>query len=267
MGSSLAIESLANLVPDRPKVNPPPITQIDAVLINVRTLYRNMVGSIKAQDKELLLPRDIADFLAEEMRQCASAIGKISQSKVETYFYLCKYENLKKEFPDATLIEPTTVKQKMAKDMEDATLALIKANPEKYGNPKLFDYYVTADGLRNDRVAMLTHLPLDLINKHAFREIYLLESNTGAFKSYREFSSKFKVKPNGAYFPFNLFTLQVFGDGKLFNSMHHEVVEFVIGLSKANRWTYMTTREKIMYNLSNAGESKFSGFLKRLLRT
>lgn len=267
-GTSLAIESLANLVPDRPKLNPPPIQRLDIVLINVRTLYRNMLGSLKAVVKQDVLADDIADYLNQEMVQCKDALTKISNSKVEAYFYLCKYENLEKEFPHARLILPNTLKQKQAKDLEDETMAKIIASPEKYGGPKIFDYYVTGGNLTSERVAMLTHIPLDLVNRHQFKELFLLESNTGAFKSHRDFGSKFKVKPENAYFPFGQFTLQVFGDGgKLFAPLETDVIKFVTELSQRFKWTYMTTPDKVKYNLTESGNAKFTSFLKTLLRS
>lgn len=268
MGTSLAIESLANMVPDRPKVKPEPITQIDALLINVRTLYRNMVGAIKAADKPGILPEDVADFLVQEMAQCSAAVEKISRGKVATYFYLCRYPDLKKEFPTARLILPNTQKQMLAKQMEDKVIDSIVENPQKFGTPKIFDYYVNGGGLSNSRVAMLTHLPLDLVDRYQFKELYLLESNTGAFKAPRDFGSKFKVKPEDAYFPFNKFTLQVLGDGgKMFSPLETDVVKCLTEVSRNNKWTHMTTMEKVKFNLDNSSDKTIASFLKSLART
>lgn len=268
IGTSLAIESLTNLVPDRPKVSPVPITKIDALLINVRTLYRNMVGSLKAAVKQDIVAADIADYLTQEMQQCVDAVTKISNGKVGVFFYLCTYPDLKREFPHARLINPTTPKQQIAKQLEDDTINLIKSNPTKYGDPKIFDNYVRAGYFQNDRVAMLTHLPLDLIDRHQFKEFYLLESNTGVLKPHRDFSSKFKVKPDNVFLPFSLFTLQVFGDGgKMFAPLETDVVKFVTELAQKNQWTHMTTPDKIKHNLTNSGNNQFVSFLKSLMRT
>ena len=267
-GTSLAIESLANLVPDRPKVRPEPITQVDAVLINVRTLYRNMLSAIKAVAKQDVNTADIPDFIAQEMRQCSDAVEKISKGKVHAFFYLCKYPDLKQEFPKALLIQPNTLKQRQAKEQEDEVIRVMSLNPEKYGKLKVFDYYVEGGGLANERVALLTHLPLDLVDRYQFKEMYLLESNTGAFKSYRDFGSKFKVKPDGVYFPFNAFTLQVLGDGgKMFMPQDSAVTKFISEVSKRSQWTHMTTMEKIKYNLDNSGDAKLGAFLKAIMRS
>lgn len=266
-GTSLAIESLANMVPDRPKVKPEPITQIDAVLINIRTLHRNMLGSMKAADKQDVIAEDVADFLLQEMKQCADAVSKISSGKVDTFFYLCRYPDLKSEFPKARLILPNTQKQMLAKQMEDKVIGAIVENPGKFGDPKIFDYYVNGGGLSGSRVALLTHLPLDLVDRYQFKELYLLESNTGAFKAYREFGSKFKVKPEDAYFPFTKFTLQVLGDGgKMFSPLETDVVKCLADVARANKWTYMTTVEKVKYNLDNSSNKTIASFLKSLIR-
>jgi enamine deaminase RidA (YjgF/YER057c/UK114 family) len=266
-GTSRAIESLANMIPDQPKIKPAPMEQIDVLLVNVRTIYRNMLGSIKAVVKEDVVAQDIADFITQEMTQIRTAVTKISNGKVDTYFYLCRYPKLKEEFPHAQLILPQTPKQQRAKQLEDQTMDIILANPSKHGAPKILDYFLAGDGLQNDRAACLTHLPLDLVKRYEFKELYLLESNTGAFKSYRDFSSKFKVKPAEAYFPFSLFTLQIFGDGgKMFAPLDPEVVQFVAGLSKRFHWTYMTSAEKIKFSLNESGTNKFKSFLKTLLR-
>lgn len=268
MGTSLAIECLNNLVPDRPRVHPAPITQLDMVLVNVRTILRNMLSGIKAAVKPDVDTNDLPDYIFQEMQQIRDAITKISGGKVETFFYVCTYPDLKREFPHAMLIQPTSVKMKLAKEQEDAVIKTIADNPERYGAPKVFDYYVEAGKLENDRVAMLTHLPLDLINRYQFKELYLLESNTGAFKRFNEFTSKFKVKPHDAMFPFSAFTLQIFGDGgKMFMPQPSEVTHFVTELSRNNRWTYMTTPEKIKHNLANTPGSKFTSLLRTLLRS
>lgn len=268
MGTSLAIESLNNLVPDRPHVKPVPITQIDILLVNVRTVYRNMLGGIKAAQKDLIDPADIPDYIFQEMQQIKAAVGKISHEKVEVYFYLCRYPDVKREFPHAQLVEPTTLKQRQAKEMEDQVISAIALAPQQYGAPKIFDYYVEAGGLVNDRVAMLTHIPLDLVNRSQFKELYLLESNTGAFKRFSEFGSKFKVKPHDAHFPFSAFTLQILGDGnKMFMPQATDIIHKATEIARAGKWTYMTTAEKVKHNLANAGGDKFVSFLKTLFRS
>lgn len=236
-------------------------------MVNIRTIYRNMLGAMKAAAKDLVAAEDLPDYIFQEMQQIKAAVSKISNNKVETYFYLCTYPDLKKRFPKALLIEPNTLKQKAAKAMEDSVMTAMAASPQLYGYPKIFEYLVEGGKLENERVALLTHLPLDLVNRYQFKEMYLLESNTGAFKKPSEFNSKFKVKPEGTHLPFSLFTLQIFGDGgKMFLPMLSEVTGFVADVAKSNRWTPLTTAEKIKYNLDNAPHNKFSGFLKTLLR-
>lgn len=255
------------MIPDRDPIRPIPIGEIDVVLVNVRTVYRNLLGGIRAANKDNVAVADIPDFLFQEMQQIRAAVSKMSHDRVETYFYLCLYPDLKAHFPKAILVEPTTQKQRVAKEMEEQVIRVIAASPQLYGYPKAFDYYVDGGKLENERVAMLTHIPLDLVNRYQFKELYLLESNTGAFKRHSEFSSKLKVKPEGTHLPFSAFTLQVFGDGgKLFVPQSVEVTNFVGDLARKFRWTHMTTVEKIKYNLESSGGNKFSGFLKTLLR-
>lgn len=266
-GTSYAIESLVNMHPDREKIKPEPLSQIDVLLVNIRTLYRNMLGGLKAAVKEQVQALDIPDFLFQEMQQVRAAVDKIGHGRVQVFFYLCTYPDLKKHFPKANLIEPTTLKQKAAKEMEDQVIAAMVASPQLYGYPKIFEYTVEGGKLENERVALLTHLPLDLVNRYQFKEMYLLESNTGAFKRPSEFNSKFKVKPEGTHLPFSTFTLQIFGDGgKMFMPMASEITNSVAEIARKNRWTPLTTAEKIRYNLDNSQGNKFSGFLKALLR-
>lgn len=266
-GTSLAIESLANLVPDRPHVKPEPVSQIDVLLVNVRTIYRNMLSAIKAAVKDSVLAEDVPDYLFQEMKQIRDAVSKISNGKVDTYFYLCTYPDLKKHFPDAKLVVQTTAKQQRDKAMEDQVMGAIAQSPQNYGDPRIFEYYLETGKLENERVGILTHLPLDLVNRQLFKEIYLLESNTGAFKGARDFSSKFKVKPEGAQFPFTAFTLQLLGDNKMFMPQMSEVIGHVATVAKQSRWTFMTTPEKIKYNLQNAEHAgKYSSLLRQLMR-
>lgn len=263
MSTSLAIEGLANLTPDREKVLPLPITQIDSLMVNVRTLIRNIESAFKNDEVGKLAPTDMAAVVIEEMDQIVKAMREISPGQMSVGFYICSYDGLPK-LKTANLIVPTTPAQNLRKEKVVAVMRLLEENFRKGGRPvKQYDMYPEPRDYGNDRMAFLTHLPMDLIKHRQFREVFLLESNTGKLKPSSELHTKLHSKrAAGLKLPFNMLTLQVFGDGKIFKPMNPQIVDQVVDVATKGKWTPFTTADKMRFWI---GRMSLQGYAAELM--
>lgn len=247
MATSLAIEALANLTPDRDPVLPMGITKIDTLLVNVRTLIRNIESAFKNDDVKKLSVDDILETVSLEMANIVTAIKEIAPANVKVDFYVCTYEGLSK-FKTANLVVPTTPGKMIRAAKTNLVIEKLIQKAKVDGRSlRVYDLYPFASDFANDRVAMLTHMPMDLLEHRRFHECLLLESNTGRLKHSSEFHTKLHKRVDGLKLPFNLFTLLVFGDGKVFKPMNSAIVQEVIDVAIRGKWTSMTTPDKLRF--------------------
>lgn len=257
VGTSLAIEAL--------KEN----QRYDSIWINVRTLYRNVLHSIEDKDERAL-------FMAMSNRkEAATLIGKaISQEKeiIENYLngrvggvrlYLLGYTDLKKKFPNAKLKVPTTDNQKAYWGLMDEVIDVVLG--DDYDQTIRWDKGSELEG-EETRSVIITNHPVDLLSRTKFRELRLLESHTGAIKSKGQWYTKLSDGKLLSNIPFNRFTIQIFGDGPFqFERWGHKFRNEIISLAHDNRWTPVTSLDRIRFCLGRMRD-KYSGeMLKKLL--
>lgn len=261
IATSMAIEALRDVHPDIPPRTPKTATHYDQLWVNLRTLYRNLMGALPRGSRGRCSPEDVWDYLLQETVQLTRIVG---EAGVEVVFYRCDYRNLQQVFPDAKLAVPSTKLQRFDHDYEEAVFALNK-NPDRY---RRFNWKVEAgQGERGKRVLMLTHYPTDLLSRYEFAELSLLESHTGVIKPHTQFNTKLKDRREDFSAPFNLFTLQVFGDGgRLFMMQDPALRDYVAKLGFDGRWTVMTTLDKIKSAITKAKDETWQGLATRLAR-
>ena len=261
IGTSLSIEALANLTPDRDPILPMGITRIDHVMVNIRTLIRNIESSFKNDEIPRLAVDDLVATVEHDMEQVIAAFNEISGNRVQVTFYHCEYRTLG-QFKNANLIVPSTPGQKARHDKTSATILKLLEKVKKGGRSiEMFDLYPLEDKYQGQRVAILTHIPMDLVRWRRFSEVLLLESNTGALKGPSEFYTKLHKKVEGVKMPLNMFTLQVFGDGKIFAPQISAIVSEVSDIAVKGNWTYMTTPDKIRFWITRV---KLTGYIPTL---
>lgn len=266
IGTSLAIEALKE---------PAVFEKYDTLWINIRTLWRNIYDSIERDDRERMIKppspsqmdahyrvicKAMADTMKEELSQIRSFLdGKLKGVRI----YYLGYKDLPKRFPLALLREPTTPLQQQYADLMERTL----------------DYVLLEDGdslieqdkgseLRGEpaKSLIITHCPVDLLSRTKFQQLRLLESHTGAIKSKSQWATKLTDGKDMKIVPFNAFTIQVFGDGAVhFNRMAISVRRGLLEVANAQRWTPVTTMEKIKYNLKGMKDQFLAKNLQRLL--
>ncbi len=260
MGTALAVQGLLGTYPERPE-SPPPIRTFKQVWFNVYTLYRNLIATLSAEQHRAALPGELASALTEDMLGAASAISTQARH-CEAIFYLNDYSNLAKAFPHAKIRVPATQIQEINATLEHETLrAVMRAKPDV----TFRSYGIRIEG-HHPATAMLTHFPVDLLNRYQFDQLQLIESNTGKLKGPSQWNTKLTVKEQVDSLPFNAFTLQIFGDRSTqFNPQSIALRRCVLELAQSKDWTSVTTMEKIKLNISSVKDQDLLKDLQRFL--
>lgn len=265
IGTALAIEASFGMpTPEgEPRLKPgelPPIHQYNALWINLRTLLRNLLASMPTAERDSVMPDDLITVMQEELRVIESAVTRFTNGQTLVVFYLCSYNGLKRRFPRALLKEAKTEKQKAEQAIERHVMTHFMENDDGH-DLRRHDVTIEAGGPKS---LILTHLPVDLLSYPHFDELTLLESHTGKLKRRSEWSTKLTGKKLERI-PFNQFTLQLFGDGTMFATQSFKLKEAVLTLAVEDKWTTVTTEEKIRYSISTLYDPRAKSFLLTLL--
>lgn len=233
-------------------------TEINELWMNMYTLFRNFHGSF--EDPLKLTDRIISDMFIEELKVINSLLLTAGITPV---FYTTKTgKSLIKVFPDAKVKLPSTDKQKKFADLEDRVVGSLMKNNLGRG---VKSFGVILDGNPRNKVHILTHHPMDLLSDYNFGLLTLLESHTGEFKLRPEWSAKLGIPKDNKRIPFSPLTLQVFGDGsKQFFSMGHGIKKELIDLASASRWSAVTHKKKMQYDLASYRGENAELFMRML---
>jgi len=263
VGTSLAIESAMGIHPEI-EVKFQPIKQYGEFWINLKTLYRNMMGSLQADAAQLVLGVPVGDELQLEMDRIDSIIA--SESDCQVIYYVCNYTRMDQRYPHARIRVDSTPRQKQfTQTMKEAIQHLLMLETKPAGQQhesrmKVFD--VTLKPTERTKTLILTHVPLDLCSYKHFGELALLESHTGAIKEKAQWYTKYLNGKELARIPFREDLLQVFGDHELFHPYPIENRKQLIAVAEKYSWTPLTTTEKIRYTL----DFLLNPYLKEKLR-
>lgn len=239
--TSLAVEAACGVYPERP-VTPAPLGEVKELWINLRTLHRNLMGSLSTELRNIVMPAQVVPALVEELAVLESVLIKASEGQVRPVFYLADYSPLAQKFAKAVFKKATTPKQQFAFSLENSTMrGVMEMQPAQ--DIRTYRYEITGS---HPESFIITHLPVDLLARYRFRNLKLLESHTGMIKPPPQWSSKLTDGKNLAHIPFNAFTLQVFGDnGNMFAPHLPELRRIVLEMAEKDRWTALTTVDKI----------------------
>lgn len=261
IATSFAIESLAGQHPDI-KVDTPPILEARELWVNVRTLIRNLIGSVDKEYSKSLQPSPIGQAISIEMNVIDSTINKVSKGLCSTVFYFPAYRTMAKRYPRASLKLPSTAMQQMMQGLEFDVLKYLKAL-EGFIDIREYDVEITG---KHPKSLILTHYPVDLLSKSSFQGLKLIESHTGAIKGPLEWNSKLTNGKELLMMPFSPFTLQVFGDsGNLFSPKSIKHKNAVKGLAEKYNWNAMTTRDRIMLGVKSLPSDEIKADLMQML--
>lgn len=261
IGTALAIESAEGNYPDRPPVVPAPILDAQLLLVNMRTLFRNLYGAISTDYRPQVKAKDIVPSLAEELHILNSIIPVVSNGRCQVLHYYSNYEHLTAtHFAGATFKLPSTPKQMEHAALEKEVFELLS---ESVLPSNILEFRGKIEG-KYPRTFILTHLPVDLLARYQFEKLELLESHTGAIKAFPQWGSKLSgdVKDN---MPFNAFTLKLFGDGVQFLGKRPSVKKAILHHATLDHWTGLTSMDLIRSTIGKIQDAEIKSELQQLL--
>lgn len=265
IGTALAMESLfkGDMAPYDPKRSiPNNITpdQYDELWLNISTIIRNLVQSVASNKTSLITVEDITTYVKYELDIIYDLLKKIDKNKTLRVYYTPMDDFYKKVFPKGIKIRIPSTQIELTK--YDKFTKAINSLMQEAGNQIITFKPGSLKPTISNKVLLLTHSPIDLINWSSFKELMLLESHTGILKRRQNWNSKYfpLVYHNMLFLPFNAKLLQIFGDHYLFYSSDINFRKEIYNIAKDKRWTPLTTDEKIDLDVNlNLKISQFFG--------
>lgn len=260
IATSLALESACGIHPDI-QVPKPPILAYQELWINVKTLFRNLMGALDKTTASMVSHHEMGGTLIEEMEVIRSIIADVSYN-TKVQFYINELLNMEEKYPHAYLREDHTPKQKEYTAILNNTIESFLDRNVELG---------IALSVRTLRVQVpttamiLTHVPYDLFSRKLFNELVLLESHTGTIKKFPQWYTKYFNGKELTMLPFREDLIQVFGDTETFRPMPLKVRNEVIELAKRDNWTAVTTRDKILYGINTLEDKELKELLWNIL--
>ena len=268
IGTSFSLQGLYNTHPDKKPEKVLPASKGDVLYINVRTLLRNIFNATESDKVTHVKAKDYVTVIKDEIKDINSFMEN-QEYKLQLYFYLPTYASLAKEFgKSADLRMPSTDLQKQKLEIEKQVFSILeheqKALEEERRYINIIDMAITTKERR--RAFILTHLPVDLLYTKGFSNVLLLESHTGKVKAENEWYTKFSAEATERI-PFNKGTLTFFGDsGGMFKPQHHKARKAILDVAEKYKWTYHTTKDKILLNLKLGGQGHIEQVIKLMFR-
>lgn len=224
--------------------------------VNLRTLYRNYVASIPREHYHGIDSNQFTQTFLDEVFSFESIVKELSTNRVKVFFYYPKYDKFDKVLPKS---EKLVYNPEMFDDIEINMWEYVKR--EKLMVPFFYTEIGHELPSANEPTLLLSSFVIDLLSASNFPILMLLESYTGKIKKRQEWYTKIKfgqVKTmEDVSYPFNKFTLQVFGDKSGFIKGADPAIRRVVRqMAKEGHWSPVTGIEKIKYSISKLNDFK-----------
>ena len=247
IATSLAMEAAFGIYPDRPETKEP-ILKYDTLWVNVRTIFRNIMGSLEKEFADRVTPPMLANTLNEEMMFINDVIKERTNNATTVVFYYSNYIDIEKHFKHGVVRMDNTPKQKEYTALHNQTIKILLDSNEHIGI-KIFN--LELHGNHKDLNALIiTHYAIDLLSDHIFKKLTLLESHTGHFKEKSQWNSKFSGDTKLLnQIPFNSCFIRIFGDDTTFRPFTIKTRNDIIEIAKKYNWSSVSTKDKIRYGI------------------
>ena len=260
IATSLAIESAVGIHPEI-EVREPPIKNYDELWVNLRTLFRNFMGSLEGNGQKVIPVESMAHALQMEMETITQVIREVAPVKV--VFYISNYNGMAQKYRHATVRMDNTPKQKDFTFFLNKTIDYLLKQYGKDGPIKVFERKLKSDG--RAKVMIVTHYAYDLLSASAFKELVLLESHTGKIKPKALWHTKYLNGKDLSQIPFMEIFLQVFGDNETFRPMDIKLRQAVLEIADKYKWSSVSTNDKIVYGINQIKNPYFKEVLRSML--
>jgi hypothetical protein len=259
--TSLALESLMNIHPERQWPKPPHL-KYDEYWLSLRTLYRNVVGSYSSDINTLLMPGAIAELMHDEWEMIKKVITE--NSRLNPTLYLCNYKQIYTRYKHHTVFKgDVTEKQKAErKRMESSIKQFLHDVGDDY--VEMFDSDITPKQ-KDGHFLIQTHIAFDLISYRNFEDMDLLESHTGAIKNRSLWYTKYNNGKDLSMIPFNQYFLRIFGDKEFFSPKDAALRKAIIEIAQKDRWNSLTTDSRVRMSLDKLQNPYFREVVKDMM--
>lgn len=236
----------------------PPVASYNRLMVNIRTMFRNMAGSMPTDLRTQVPAEDYVLALQNEMEVIRAAIDQVTKGLTQVVFYYPSYKSLKRKFPHAIWVTTNTPRQIHDMHTETATLEHLRTLTT---TEELID--VDSDiGDQGKTAMVLTSYPVDLLSRYNFASLVLLESHTGAIKPPILWYTKLRDGRNLKVIPFDRMTLQVFGDNSLFRAVPIKIRRHLIEIGNKAKWNPTTTKAYILKTIEAERDPTLEKFIK-----
>lgn len=263
IATSLAIESACGIS----ALAPSPTVEMqsrDLLMVNVRTLFRNIFTSLEASQKPLLEEYTIAEAIAGEIRVIEGAIAEYTDGRASVMVYYCTYTDTARKYSKSLIKPMNTPAQKFYWQTETAVMKYLEKD-FKDSTP-IVRYTSDFPDIHADAL-IITHYPVDLLNRYRFSSLALLESHTGSVKTPLMWNTKLQAGKDHPNLPFDRMTLQMFGDGVLFTPMPAKIRTRVLQVAEKNRWTPASTKDFVIATITERRDPALEMLVKDLYRS
>lgn len=262
IASSLAFESAIGILPEAPAPEPE-IKKRDLIMVNVRTMIRNLLGSMQKEDKPWLENYTLAEALVSEMRTMETLAVEHSNGRCNVEFYNCTYSDVQLKFSRGLIKVPTTPLQVAYMGIEKD---IIKYLQEDFKTAPPIEEYTRDFKDHQGDALIITHFPIDLLQRYRFNSLSLLESHTGAIKPPLLWNTKLHDGREFEILPFDRMTLQMFGDGVIFAPMPIKIRQRLYSIAVKQQWTPASTKDWIIKGVEAHRDPALEVLVKDLYR-
>lgn len=269
IGTALAFEGMLGIYPDpekQPK-QPVPLSTIREVWVNLRTMARNLYSAVPSAESISIDLSGAVEVLLQEVQTLPIALAQHG-FKGKVRFYMASKDAIKWQFPHAMYKDKKEKKspKQMGYDVYErfVSIELFQRLQQEGLDP------LAIDGKPKERVdgtvALLTHMPTDLFWKPSFTRLLLLESHTGKLKAWNHWYTKLHGITADVLMPFTEYTIQVFGDGVMFEPQPLKIKKALKALAIDKKWTAVTSVDKVHYDIMGSRNDELIQNYKMLRR-
>jgi hypothetical protein len=222
-----------------------PILQFKEVWVNLRTLYRNIMGAMSKDVAAQIDPLEVTQILVEEMNIIPDMLREYASRPVKVVYYFNNLNQLERKYPEASIRKDSTQRQQQFTQTLGDVMRLMLKNCK--------DSFLAVDDMlpgNHEDTLIITHVVYDLLSERNFGSLTLLESHTGRIKPKALWSSKYYQGRDLSMIPFTEELLQVFGDLDIFHPMDVNLRKAIIELATRRNWSSVTTRARIVDGIS-----------------
>ena len=251
IATSIALEHILGIQSEaNPEPKPKSIQNYREFWINVRTLYRNLFGSLEKKAALEVLPDVLADTLWQEMEMIASIVSQYSNDVTKVVFYLSNYKGIRERYRMAIFKGDQTEKQLANSVLMKNTIAKLLKDHGNTGEQAFHIYDLYLRPTKSVSTLILTHIAYDLVSYKNFGSLALIESHTGSVKTREKWYTKYHNGKELPALPFMEGLLPVFGDNEFFSPMNSKAKKEILDLAAKYNWSPATTVDKVRYGVN-----------------